>query len=59
MYVTTVKGGETMKKLMTLLMVAVLALSLSACAGMKKEEKARVKCPACGYEFEQPMPGGG
>lgn len=48
-----------MKKLMTLLMVAVLALSLSACAGMKKEEKARVKCPACGYEFEQPMPGGG
>ena len=44
-----------MKKLMTLMMVAMLALSLGACAGMKKEEKVRVKCPACGYEFEAPM----
>ncbi|MGE4345129.1 MAG: hypothetical protein AB7F20_12755 [Geoalkalibacter sp.] len=44
-----------MKKLMTLVMVAMLALSLGACAGMKKDEgKVRVKCPACGYEFETP-----
>ncbi len=48
-----------MKKLMTLMMVAVMAFSLSACAGMQKKEQTRVKCPACGYEFEQPMPGGG
>jgi len=52
----TTRGGETMKKLMTLVMVAMLALSLGACAGMKKDDqKVRVKCPACGYEFETPM----
>ena len=44
-----------MKKLMTLMMVAVMAFSLSACAGMQKKEQARVKCPACGYEFEAPV----
>lgn len=43
-----------MKKLMTLVMVTMLALSISACATMKGGEKARVKCPACGYEFETP-----
>ncbi|WP_291317263.1 hypothetical protein [Desulfuromonas sp.] len=44
-----------MKKLISVLLVSVLALSLSACAGMKKGEAARVKCPACGYEFEVPV----
>ncbi len=43
-----------MKKLIVLLMVSVL--SLSACAGVSKNgEQARVKCPACGYEFEAPV----
>jgi hypothetical protein len=45
-----------MKKLITLLMISVFALSLSACAGVsQKGEQARVKCPACGYEFEAPV----
>jgi formate dehydrogenase maturation protein FdhE len=41
-----------MKKLVSLLMVGVLALSLAACATGK--DKVRVKCPACGYEFDAP-----
>lgn len=48
------KGGDRMKKLMTLVMVTMLAFSLSGCATMKGGEKARVKCPACGYEFDVP-----
>ena len=48
------KGGDRMKKLMTLVLVTMLAFSLSACATMKGGEKARVKCPACGYEFDVP-----
>lgn len=43
-----------MKKLFSMLLVAMLALSLSACAAMKKPETTRVKCPACGYEFDAP-----
>ncbi|BCR03050.1 hypothetical protein DESUT3_01190 [Desulfuromonas versatilis] len=43
-----------MKKLITLVLVSMLALSLSACATTKGGDKARVKCPACGYEFEVP-----
>ena len=39
-----------MKKLVTVLLVGMFALSLSACAGMKGGE-AKVKCPNCGYEF--------
>ena len=48
------KGGETMKKLISLVLVTLLAISLSACAGMQGKEGARVKCPACGYEFDAP-----
>lgn len=48
-----------MKKLMTLVLLTMLAFSLSACATMKGGEKARVKCPACGYEFDVPAGGGG
>jgi hypothetical protein len=48
------KGGERMKRLISFVLVAVLALSLSACAGMGKKETSRVKCPACGYEFDAP-----
>ncbi len=46
-----------MKKMAMLLMVVTMAVSLSACATVRKEEKARVKCPACGYEFEVPGAG--
>jgi hypothetical protein len=49
-----VKGGESMKRLISFVLLAVLALSLSACAGMGKKETSRVKCPACGYEFDTP-----
>jgi len=48
------KGGERMKKLISAVLVVMFALSLSACAGMQKGEKTRVKCPACGYEFDAP-----
>ena len=48
------KGGEMMKKLISLVLLTLLAISLTACAGMKKEETTRVKCPACGYEFDAP-----
>jgi hypothetical protein len=52
------KGGERMKKLVSFVLVTMLAVSLSACvpAG-KKEGAARVKCPACGYEFDAPKGG--
>lgn len=45
-----------MKKLVTLLMVTVLAISLSACA-TTKGGTTKIKCPACGYEFEAPAGG--
>jgi hypothetical protein len=47
------RGGERMQKLVFFL-VMVLALSFTACAPVKKEEGPRIKCPACGYEFEAP-----
>jgi hypothetical protein len=50
------KGGEMMKKLISYVLVALLALSFAACAPMKKDT-VRVKCPACGYEFDAPMGG--
>ena len=43
-----------MKRLISFVLVAMLAVSLSACAGMGKKETTRVKCPACGYEFDSP-----
>jgi len=43
-----------MKKLVSLLLVGVLALSLTACASSAGKDKVRVKCPACGYEFNAP-----
>ncbi|MBE0598385.1 MAG: hypothetical protein IH614_14040 [Desulfuromonadales bacterium] len=46
-----------MRKLMSLLVTGVLALSLSACATAPKSDTTRVKCPACGYEFTAPMGG--
>lgn len=43
-----------MKKLVALVVMTMLALSISACAPMGKKGTTRVKCPACGYEFEVP-----
>jgi hypothetical protein len=48
------KGGAWMKKLVSLLMMGILALSLAACAATGGKDKVRVKCPACGYEFDAP-----
>ncbi|MCK4535767.1 MAG: hypothetical protein KAT93_02070 [Desulfuromonadales bacterium] len=41
-----------MKRLISTVLVVTLALSLAACAGSGGGEKVRVKCPACGYEFD-------
>ena len=42
-----------MKKAITMLLLVLFAASLSACA-TKSAETQRVKCPACGYEFDAP-----
>lgn len=36
-----------------LLMVAALAGLLAACSATK-ESNTKIKCPACGYEFDAP-----
>lgn len=43
-----------MKKFTVTLLVLVMALSFSACSQKYSEggERLKVKCPACGYEFE-------
>jgi len=38
-----------MKKLIFTILVTLLALSLTACAGVGQNEQANIKCPACGY----------
>ena len=43
-----------MKKLLSIALVAMMTLSLVACAGTGGGDKVRVKCPACGYEFDAP-----
>jgi Flp pilus assembly protein TadD len=45
---------KALKRLISFVLLAVLALSLSACAGTGKQGTTRVKCPACGYEFDTP-----
>lgn len=44
-----------MKKVFTGALAVMMILSLVACAGMSKDDKVRVKCPACGYEFDAPV----
>ncbi len=47
-----------MKRLATLFAAVLLAASLAGCATPAKSgDDVRVKCPACGYEFEAPMGG--
>ena len=43
-----------MKKIAAMMLVGILALSMGACAKPDTQEKTRVKCPACGYEFDVP-----
>jgi hypothetical protein len=43
-----------MKKLAILTLVSVLGFSLAACSTHKMSPGAKVKCPACGYEFPIP-----
>lgn len=43
-----------MKKWLPLALSLLLVLCLTACTGKPKEDSARVKCPACGYEFAVP-----
>ena len=43
-----------MKTLAYLIMVAMLSVTLSACATTKGAKGTKVKCPACGYEFMVP-----
>lgn len=40
-----------MKAILTLLIAIVLTFSLSACA-KDSSSMTKVKCPACGYEFD-------
>ena len=40
-----------MKKHLQLTTAALLLLALTACAGANAGKDVRVKCPACGYEF--------
>lgn len=43
-----------MKRLLSVALVVTMGLSLVACAGTSSDDKVRVKCPACGYEFDAP-----
>lgn len=44
-----------MKKVFTGMLTVMMILSLVGCAGTKNDHKVRVKCPACGYEFDAPI----
>ena len=44
-----------MKKVFTGALAVMMILSLVGCAGMSGDDKVRVKCPACGYEFDAPV----
>lgn len=43
-----------MRKVLAGALAVMMILSLAACAGTSGDQKVRVKCPACGYEFEAP-----
>jgi len=46
-----------MRKSWLWLLVGVLVFSVSACAMKGDQKTTKVKCPACGYEFEVPING--
>ena len=41
-----------MKKLIILLSAVFMVASLSACASMDGGDEVKVKCPACGHEWD-------
>ena len=43
-----------MKKIVALLLVTLFSVAAVACTPMGKKSYQRVKCPACGHEFESP-----
>lgn len=45
---------EKMKKAISMLLLVLFAASLTACATTTGTDAQRVKCPACGYEFDVP-----
>jgi predicted nucleic acid-binding Zn ribbon protein len=51
---STMKGGQRMKQVFTGVLVVLMVFALTACAGKSGDQKVRVKCPACGYEFNAP-----
>ena len=48
-----------MKKLVLLLSAVLMVASLSACATMDGDSGMKVKCPACGNEFNTDNPTSG
>lgn len=47
-----------MKKLVQWSILLLVGISLSACAASTAKHGQKVKCPACGYEFEITSPPG-
>jgi hypothetical protein len=43
-----------MKRILTYALIVMIVAAVSACAPVKKGP-VRVKCPACGYEFDVPQ----
>ncbi len=46
------KGRQSMKKLISSILLAIVVLSFAACTSLKKESPVKIKCPSCGYEFD-------
>ena len=46
------EGNQSMKKLISCILLVIVALSFSACSSLKKDSPLKIKCPSCGYEFD-------
>lgn len=42
-----------MKTIIALLLISIFSVSLLACTPATKKSYMKVKCPACGHEFEK------
>jgi len=42
-----------MKKVIALLLVTIFSVAVLACTPAAKKSYQKVKCPACGHEFEK------
>ena len=45
-----------MKKLAALILILSLPAFLSSCAYFRKENPLNIKCPSCGYQWDQTIP---